>query len=98
MLQLISIHPSWYLAFLIVPLIFLIVLVSGYYAVLRQLWWQPKPKGEEGYDTVVVRDENPYQSSAPVTDAKSWEEIGIEFRLMLFDIIHRFREDIRKKN
>ena len=87
--------PSWYLAFLVVPLIFLIVLASGYYAILRELWWQPK-RGEEGYDTLVVRDE--YQASQPVTDAKSWEEIGIEFRLMLFDIIHRFREDIRKKN
>lgn len=87
--------PSWYLAFLVVPLIFLIVLTSGYYAILRELWWQPK-RGEEGYDTLVVRDE--YQASQPVTDAKSWEEIGIEFRLMLFDIIHRFREDIRKKN
>jgi hypothetical protein len=87
--------PSWYLAFLVVPLIFLIVLASGYYAILRELWWQPK-SGEEGYDTLVVRDE--YQASQQVTDAKSWEEIGIEFRLMLFDIIHRFREDIRKKN
>jgi len=33
----------------------------------------------------------------PVTDAKSWDEIGIEFRLMLFDILHRLRQDIRKK-
>jgi hypothetical protein len=46
----------------------------------------------------VVRDEYQYPSAKPVTDAKSWEEIGMEFRLMLFDIIHRFREDIRKKN
>ncbi len=89
--------PSWYFAFLIVPLIFLIVLVSGYYAILRQLWREPKQKEEGGYDTVVVRDEYQYQASRPVTDSKSWEEIGKEFRLMLFDILHRFREDIRKK-
>jgi uncharacterized membrane protein len=89
--------PSWYFAFLIVPLVFLIVLASGYYAILRQLWWQPKPNDVVGYDTVVVHDEYPYQSSEPVTDAKSWEDIGKEFRLMLFDILHRVREDIRKK-
>ena len=81
---------------LIVPLIFLIVLTSGYYAILRQLSWQPKID-EVGYDTLVVHDEYQYQASQQVTDAKSWEEIGIEFRLMLFDILHRFREDIRKK-
>jgi hypothetical protein len=90
--------PSWYLAFLIVPLIFLIVLVTGYYSILRQLWWQPKTKSEEGNDTIIVPDYPRYQAAQPVTDAKSWEEIGIEFRLMLYDIIHRFREDIRKKN
>lgn len=89
--------PSWYLAFLIVPLIFIIVLATGYYSILRQLWWEPKKKEETGYDTVVVRDEYQYQAAHPVTDAKSWEEIGKEFRLMLFDILHRFREDIRKK-
>ncbi len=89
--------PSWYFAFLIVPLIFLIVLASGYYAILRQLWWEPKPKDETGFDTVVVRNDYQYYASHPVTDAKSWEAIGKEFRLMLFDILHRFREDIRKK-
>lgn len=83
---------------LVVPLIFIVVLVSGYYTILRQLWGQPKQKTGEGYDTIVVRDEPQYQSSLPVTDAKSWDEIGKEFRLMLFDILHRFREDIRKKN
>jgi hypothetical protein len=88
---------SWYLAFLIVPLIFLVVLISGYYTILRQLWWQPKLKNEEGNDTIVAHDDYQYQAAHPVTDAKSWEEIGIEFRLMLFDIIHRFREDIRRK-
>jgi hypothetical protein len=86
------------ISLLIVPLIFLVVMISGYYTILRQLWWQPKTKSEEGTETIVIRDYPQYQSAQPVTDAKSWEEIGIEFRLMLFDIVHRFREDIRKKN
>jgi hypothetical protein len=89
--------PAWYFAFLVVPLIFIIVLVSGYYAILRQLWSEPKQTGDPGYDTVIVRDEDQYPASQPVTDAKSWEDIGKEFRLMLYDILHRFREDIRKK-
>jgi len=26
---------------------------------------------------------------------RSWEEVGIEFRMMVYDILHRFREEIR---
>jgi hypothetical protein len=44
-----------------------------------------------------VNGENADQTAKPVTDAKSWDEIGMEFRLMLFDILHRLRQDIRKK-
>ena len=33
----------------------------------------------------------------PVSDAKSWEEIGDEFRLMIYDLMHRFRQEIQKK-
>jgi hypothetical protein len=88
--------PSWYIAFLVVPLIFLIVLASGYYAILRQLWWEPKRKADEGSADTQVYSEYRDSAEQPVTDAKSWEEIGKEFRLMLFDILHRFREDIRK--
>jgi hypothetical protein len=89
--------PFWWVSFLVVPLIFLVVLISGYYVILRQLWWRSKQKSEAGNDTIVVSDENPDRAAQPVTDAKSWDDIGIEFRLMLFDILHRFREDIRKK-
>ena len=32
-----------------------------------------------------------------LSDAKSWEEIGIEFRLMLYDLMHRFRQEIKRK-
>ena len=88
--------PSWYIAFLVVPLIFLIVLASGYYAILRQLWWEPKRKADEGSADTQVYSEYRDSAEQPVTDAKSWEEIGKELRLMLFDILHRFREDIRK--
>jgi len=87
----------WLISFILVPLVFFIVLASGYYEIMRQLWWQPKLDDETGSDTLVFHEETPGQASQTVSDAKSWEEIGLEFRLMLFDIIHRFREDIREK-
>jgi hypothetical protein len=87
----------WLTSFILVPLVFLIVLASGYYEIMRQLWWQPKLEHETGSDTIVLQKEPPGQESQTISDVKSWEEIGVEFRLMLFDIIHRFREDIPKK-
>jgi hypothetical protein len=86
----------WLISFLLVPLVFLIVLVSGYYDILRQLSWQPEMEGEDSSDTFIGYSEYHDSAAYPVTDAKSWEEIGGEFRMMMYDIIHRFREDIRK--
>jgi hypothetical protein len=86
----------WVLAFLIVPLVFLIVLASGYFEIMRKLWWQPRIDGRS--DGQVVHESSDYgPAEMPVTDAKSWEEIGAEFRMMLFDIIHRFRQEIKRK-
>jgi hypothetical protein len=90
-------HFFWLISFILGPLVFLIVLVSGYYEIMRQLWWQPKLEFETGSDTLVLHAEPPVQATQMASDTKSWEEIGLEFRLMLFDIIHRFREEIRKK-
>jgi hypothetical protein len=85
----------WVLAFLVVPLVFLIVLASGYFEILRQLWLQPVPDADTG--AKVVLQETPEEIEQPVSDGKSWEEIGAEFRMMLYDIIHRFRQEIKKK-
>jgi hypothetical protein len=87
----------WLISFILVPIVFLIVLVSGYYEIMRQLWWQPKPGHEPESETVVFHEETPVQVPQNPSDTKSWEEIGLEFRLMLFDIMHGFRNEIRKK-
>jgi hypothetical protein len=90
-----NLYPSFSLiSVIIVPFVFLIVLASGYYHILRQLGKEPEGEPEEGEEV-----EGEYYDSTlqPLTDAKSWEEIGGEFRLMLYDIIHRFRADIRRK-
>jgi hypothetical protein len=85
----------WLLSFLVIPLVFLIVLASGYFEIMRQLWWQPRldQKGE----VQDAHDEQPQKADQPVSDAKSWEEIGAEFRLMLYDIIHRFRQEVKRE-
>lgn len=86
------------LAPILATVVFLIVLVSGYYAILRGLWFQSRA-GEVPYGGQVAGAPGPTgqeAESGEVTDAKSWEEIGAEFRLMLYDVINRFREEIRK--
>ncbi len=92
-----TLYPMfWFLSFLIVPLVFLIVLASGYFQIMRQLWWQPRI--DEGISKQVIHDDYmDEQAGTPVADAKSWEAIGAEFRMMLFDIIHRFRQEIKRK-
>ncbi len=85
----------WLVSFLVVPLVFLIVLATGYFEIMRRLWWQPKLDNDTSAD--IVHLEPPEEPVQPLSDAKSWEEIGAEFRLMLYDIIHRFRQEIKKK-
>jgi hypothetical protein len=85
----------WVLAFLVVPLVFLIVLASGYLEIMRKLWLQPNPDNDTG--AKVVHQEEFTEKEPHISDAKSWEEIGAEFRMMLYDIIHRFRQEIKKK-
>lgn len=87
-----------YLSFLIVPLVFLVVLASGYFEIMRQLWWMPKlDDGDDGQIVHQASAVNPGPATDPVSDAKSWEEIGVEFRLMLYDLMHRFRQEIKRK-
>jgi len=76
-----------------VPLVFLIVLATGYFEIMRRLWRQPNLDGDIGIN--VVQQESFEDSEHLLSDVKSWEEIGAEFRMMLYDIIHRFREEIK---
>ena len=81
----------------IVPFVFLVVLISGYYVIFRQLSEQPEKEGEEISGTLMVHGERYDPAAQPLSDARSWEEIGEEFRGMIYDIFHRIREDIRIK-
>ena len=91
-----NIYPSFLaLSFLIIPLVFFIVLACGYYEIMRQLWWTPHIPSNP--DVQVFNEVRPTAPETGISDAKSWEEIGVEFRLMLYDLLHRFRQEIRKK-
>ncbi|OPY41418.1 MAG: hypothetical protein A4E42_01812 [Methanoregulaceae archaeon PtaU1.Bin222] len=87
------------LAPIIATMVFLIILISGYYTILRQLWFQSRAEEVHsgGHGIITTPSTGTEQNPPEITDAKSWEEIGAEFRLMLYDVIHRFRQEIRKK-
>ncbi len=91
-----SLHPLvWLLSFIIVPLVFFIVLISGYFEIMRQLCFESKPE-KEG-ECQVVHEIKDIPIEEPVLNVKSWEDIGAEFRLMLYDVMQRFRHEVRKK-
>ncbi len=86
----------WFLSFVVVPVVFLLVLVTGYYEIIRRLFRSGISNGK----TLATPDPTigtPLVAQ-PDNGIKSWEEVGIEFRMMVYDIIHRFREEIRKNH
>lgn len=87
----------WLIPSLIVPLVFLIVLVTGYYVIFRQLSEPQATESQDGSDTILVNGERYVSVLQTGSDARSWDEIGAEFRVMLYDIFHRIRQDLRIK-
>jgi hypothetical protein len=85
-------HYFWLLSFVIVPIVFIIVLLAGYYEILCDLWAKAKIRE---HSEVVVAGEADHSTVLP-TSPKSWEDVGAELRLMLYDLFHRFREEFRK--
>ena len=85
----------WLVSFFIVPIVFMIVLVSGYFEIMHKLCREQPPE-KEG-ECQVVHELKKISLEDPVPDVKSWEDISAEFRLMMYDIMHRFRHEVRKK-
>ncbi|MEN6395273.1 MAG: hypothetical protein ABFC78_02185 [Methanoregula sp.] len=88
-------HYFWLLSFVIVPVVFIIVVVAGYYEILCDLW--AKAKLREDSEIVVAETTGSAPRSPATNSPKSWEDVGAELRLMVYDILHRFREEIQKK-
>jgi hypothetical protein len=83
------------LSFVIIPVVFIIVLVCGYFEIIRDLFCAPR--AEQDSENPVVYEMKSVQQEERVSDDKSWEEIGAEFRRGMYDLVHRFRQEIRKK-
>jgi hypothetical protein len=81
------------LSFLVVPIVFLLVLATGYYDIIRRLFRSGRTNGMAP-NTPDPTIGTP-RMAPPDNGIKSWDEVGIEFRMMVYDIIHRFRDEIR---
>jgi hypothetical protein len=88
-------HYFWLLSFVIVPIVFIIVLLAGYYEIICDLWAKAKLRDQSDVE-IAGETISATGPSAPAT-SKSWEDIGAELRLMLYDLLHRFREEIRRR-
>lgn len=79
-------YPLDLIAFILYPLVFIIVLIAGYVHIFSRLAEKERKAertaGEAG------------TSSA---GGKTWDEIGAEFRDMIYDTFHRIREEINRK-
>ena len=81
------------LSILVAPIVFLLVLATGYYEILRRLFRSGRTNGSASATpdpTIGTPRAAPNENSV-----RSWEEVGVEFRMMVYDILHRFREEIR---
>ena len=83
------------ISFLIVPLLFLIVIISGYYRILKRLFLSDRLNR----NVAAVADPM-IGTPAPegqTNEAKTWEDVHSEFRMMLWDLFHRIREELAGK-
>ena len=86
----------WLLSFIIVPLVFILVLATGYYEIIRRLFRSGRLNGSTPAVTdPTIGTPKPEGSGNGI---KTWEDIHTEFRMMLWDILHRFREEIHRKD
>jgi hypothetical protein len=83
----------WFLSFVVVPVVFLLVLLSGYYEIIRRLFRSGRTNGMA--PTIPDPTIGTPRAAQPDNSVKSWEDVGFEFRMMVYDIIHRFREEIQ---
>lgn len=82
----------WSLSFIVVPIVFLLVLVTGYYEIIRRLFRSGMTNGMA--PAIPDPTIGTPRMAPPDNSIRSWEEVGIEFRMMLYEIIQRFRDEI----
>jgi len=72
-------------SFFVYPLVFLIVLISGYIAIFSRLAEAEKPK------------EKQTKGKLKHTKSKTWQEVGDEFRQTIYDFLTLVRDSINKR-
>jgi hypothetical protein len=77
------------IAFILVPLVFILVVIVGYVKIFAGLGAEPVRPAEKAAPA-------PEPSATPSPQGKSWEEIGSEFRGAIYDLLHRIREELKK--
>lgn len=75
-----------FIEFFLYPIVFFIVLIAGYWSLFSSDAEKERPLEEP-----VAGSEK----GSP--EMKSWDDIGDEFREMMYDIFHRIREEVRRK-
>ena len=81
------------LSILVAPIVFLLILATGYYEILRRLFRTGLTNGAAS----ATPDPTIGTPRAATNEnvVRSWDDVGVEFRMMVYDILHRFREEIR---
>ncbi|MDD1660231.1 MAG: hypothetical protein LUQ62_03400 [Methanomicrobiales archaeon] len=72
------------LRILLYLLVFLIVFIGGYFKIFGDLL------------TYSRHQERKKEASPAFPDVKSWDDIGNEFRQLVYDLLHRMRDEIRR--
>ncbi len=99
--------PGLYLAgFILYPLVFVILLIAGFGTIFSG--WQEERREKEARSqgpaenpscTTGDKQAGPCETgtSGENSGRKTWDDVGNEFRQMLYDAFHRLREEISRK-
>jgi hypothetical protein len=74
--------------FILYPLVFVLVLIGGYITIFFHEAEDEKMRKEENN----VKDKKTSKAKG-----RSWDDVGNEFRELMYDIFHRSRESLKKK-
>jgi hypothetical protein len=77
-------YPLDIVAVILYPLVFIIVLIAGYVHIFSRVAEKERKAGRTAAE-----------AGAPA-GGKTWDEIGAEFRDMIYDTFHRIREEINR--
>ena len=88
-------------SFLIYPVVFIIVIVGGYITIFNQVITEERRKKKISAESIEKKLERETPSESEYiereSEEKTWEDVGNEFKEMLFDIFHNIRKSVNKE-